>query len=237
MESKMIRNPVRRGQAGTFTVPCFCLVLGFTLATAGAQQYTISTIAGGGAPVATPSPGVALWIGAVSNLATDPAGNVYFPTGNSILKLDQNGIVTSIAGTSHFGYSGDGGPATNAQLSQPLGLTVDAGGNLFFVDGVRVRRIAPSGIIATVAGNGTQGYSGDAGPAVNAQFGYPGAIAVDGSGNLFVADSNSVRKVSSTGIITTVAGNGTAGFSGDGQPATNAQLSDPSGLAVDGEGN
>ena len=234
----MIWNRERlRRTIAPFSLACHCLVLSFPLATARAQQYTISTIAGGGAPVATPSPGLALWIGAVSNLATGPAGNVYFPAGNNIFKLDQNGIVTSIAGTSHFGYSGDGGPATNAQLSQPFGVAVDAGGNVFFVDGVRVRRIAPSGTIATVAGNGTQGHSGDSGPAVNAQFGYPSAIAADGSGNLFVADNNSIRKISSTGIITTVAGTGTTGFSGDGGPATDAQLSGASGLAVDGEGS
>jgi uncharacterized protein (TIGR03437 family) len=203
------------------------------------QQYIISTIAGGGPPLVTPARGLDLQIGAVYNIATDVAGNVYFPTANSVVELDQNGIVTRIAGTSHQGYSGDGGPAVGAQLSQPSGVTVDSAGNLFIVDGVRVRRVAPTGTIATVAGNGTQGYSGDGGPAVSAQFGYPQAIAADGEGNLFIADlgNNSVRKVSSKGIITTVAGNGIGGFSGDGGPATKAQLSTPSGLAVDDAGN
>ena len=102
----------------------------------------------------------------------------------------------------------------------------------------RVRRVATSGIITTVAGNGTQGYAGDGGPAVNAQFrNVPGAIAADASGNLFVTDGHSVRTVSRTGIITTVAGNGTAGFSGDGGMAASAQLNGPSGLAVDGAGS
>ena len=114
---------------------------------------------------------------------------------------------------------------------------MDSTGNLFVVDGARVRRVAPSGTIATVAGNGTPGYSGDGGPAVSAQFGYPGAIAADRLGNLFIADFNSVRKVSASGLISTVAGNGTAGFSGDGGPATKAQLSGPSGLAVDDAGS
>lgn len=237
----MIWNPERREPArGPFSAACYFLVLSFTLAPAGAQQYTISTIAGGGgAPLATPSPGVNLFIGTVYNLATDAAGNVYFPAGNSVFKLDQNGAVTRIAGNGSQGYSGDGGPATNAQLSQPSGVTVDAAGNLFIVDGVRVRRVAPSGTITTVAGNGIQGYSGDGGPAVSAQFGYPAAIAVDSMGNLFIADdgNSSIRKVSTSGIISTVAGNGTPGFSGDGGPAIKAQLSAPAGLAVDDAGN
>ena len=94
----MIWNPDQRGQAsGRFSVACYCLVLSFSLAPAGAQQYTISIIAGGGAPVATPSRGVDLWIGAVSSLATDAAGNVYFPTGYSVFKLDPIGILTRIA--------------------------------------------------------------------------------------------------------------------------------------------
>jgi hypothetical protein len=238
----MIWNPERREPAsGPFSAACYFLVLSFTLAPAAAQQYTISTIAGGGggAALATPSRGVNLFIGAVHTLATDAAGNLYFAAASSIYKLDQNGIVTRVAGASPSGYSGDGEPATNAQLSRLFGVAVDAAGNLFIVDGVRVRRVAPSGTIATVAGNGAQGYSGDGGPAVNAQFGNAGAIAVDGMDNLFIADTgnNSVRKVSSIGIISTVAGNRTAGFSGDGGPATKAQLSAPSGLAVDNSGN
>ena len=210
------------------------------LSTAHGQQYLISTIAGGGvAPLLkTPARGVDLPIGAVYNIATDAAGNAYFPSGHSIFKLDQNGIVTSVAGTSHAGYSGDGGPATNAQLIYPGGVTVDSTGNLFFVDGsYRVRRVAPSGTIATVAGNGTQGYSGDGGPAVNAQLRYPYAIAVDAAGSLFITDDKSIRKVTTTGIISTLAGNGTQGFSGDGGPAVSAQLNYPSSLAVDKDGN
>ncbi len=205
----------------------------------GQQQYAISTIAGGGPALVTPARALDLQIGSVYNIAADPAGNVYFPFAFCVVKLDHNGVVTRIAGTSHQGYSGDGGPAADGQLLQPSGVTLDSAGNVFVVDGVRIRRVAPSGTIATVAGNGTQGYSGDGGPAVNAQFGYPGAIAADRMGNLFVADlgSNSVRKISSTGIVLTVAGNGIAGFSGDGGPATKAQLSAPSGLAVDDAGN
>ena len=188
----------------------------------------------------TPANGLDFPVGSVDNLAADPAGNLYFSVGNSVFKLDQNGIVNRIAGTSRAGYSGDGGPATNSQLSTYLnGLAADSSGYVFFVDGVRIRRVAPSGTIATVAGNATKGYSGDGGPAVNAQFNFPYAIAVDGKGNLYVSDTgnNTVRKISNQGIITTVAANGTRGFSGDGGPAASAQLAYPSSLAVDNSGN
>jgi len=218
-----------------------CLLLGSAaLAPVEAQQYVISTVVGE-APLPPPTPvrGVDLPIGGwVSYIAADASGNAYFAVGAIVFKLDQNGIVTRIAGTSRAGYSGDGGPATNAQLNGPAGLAVDGKGNLFFVDNGRVRRVAPSGVITTVAGNGTSGYSGDGGPAVNAQFVNAEALAVDSAGNLFVSDgNNSIRRVDSSGIITTVAGNGTDGFSGDGGPATSARLSSPTGLAVDSAGN
>src|SRR5205814_404809 len=134
-----------------------------------------------------------------------------------------------------------GGPATSAQLSYPYGLAIDSGGNLFIADSAndRVRKVTPGGVISTVAGNGTEGFSGDGGPATSAQMNLPYGVAVDAAANLFIADSNNnrVRKITAGGVISTVAGNGTSGFSGDGGPATSAQLSGPYSVAVDAIGN
>ena len=204
-----------------------------------AQQYVISTVAGG-APPPTPAPGVNVSVGNPVGDATDAAGNLYFSSLNCIFKLDLHGVVTRVAGTSRVGYSGDGGAATLAELSFPNGLAVDGTGNIFFADtgNSRVRRIS-NGIITTVAGTGFAGYSGDGNPAANATLYDPTAVAVDGQGNLFIADSNNnvIRKVATNGIISTLAGTGTAGYSGDGGSATSAQLSRPQYVAVDGQGN
>ncbi len=225
------------------TALAFLLLSTAALEPVEAQQYVISTVAGVGIALPpTPVRGVDLSI-APSGITTDAVGNAYFTTFSPyyVFKLDQNGIVTRIAGNSRSGYSGDGGPATSAQLNAPVAIAVDGAGNLFVADrgNNRIRKISPSGIITTVAGNGTLGFSGDGGPATSAQFGYLQGLAVDGAGNLFIADSgnNRVRKVSPSGIIATVAGNGSLGFSGDGGPATSAQLNNPWGVAVDGAGN
>ncbi len=152
-----------------------------------------------------------------------------------------NGIITTVAGNGGWVYSGDGGAATNASLHWPSGVAVDASGNLFIADSdnSRIRKVDTNDIITTVAGNGTNGYSGDNGAATNAMLANPFAVAVDASGNLFIADSynNRIRKVDTNDIITTVAGNGTNGYSGDNGAATNASLSGPSGVAVDASGN
>ncbi len=205
-----------------------------------AQQYVISRVAGG-VPPPTPGAALATSLGEPSGVAADSIGNVYFTSLNCIFKLDQNGGVTRVAGTSRPGYSGDGGPAANAQLNYATGVAVDGSGNLFIADtdNNRIRKVSTSGIINTVAGSGAPGYSGDGGAATSAQLYYPSGVAVDGSGNLFIADtSNSrIRKVSTSGIINTVSGNGTPGYSGDGGAATSAQLATPAGVAVDGSGN
>ena len=149
------------------------------------------------------------------------------------------------------GFSGDGGPAASAELRLPAGLATDASGNLFIADQAnhRIRRVdARSGIITTVAGNSvcpktsvcSEGFSGDGGQATRAELKSPGGVAVDASGNLFIADTgnNRIRRVDhATGIITTVAGKGTAGFSGDGKPATDAEMKGPVGVVVDNSGN
>ncbi len=214
-----------------------------------AQQYVISTYAGG-APLPTPVAAVSVPVGGPKNVAVDAAGNAYFTSSNSIFKMDQNGVLTRVAGNSRYGYAGDGGPAISAQLAVscfylicgngPNGLATDGAGNLFVADtgNHRIRRITPDGIITTVAGIGTQGFSGDGGPAVSAQLNAPAAVAVDRTGNVFIADtSNSrIRMVSASGIITTVGGNGTGGPVGDGGPATKAGLY-PVAVVVDHAGN
>ena len=147
-------------------------------------------------------------------------------------------IITTFAG-SLGGFSGDEGPATSARMQRPFGVALDGGGNLLIADSYnnRIRRVdAGTGIITTVAGNGSWGFSGDGGPATSARLFVPQDIAVDSGGDMFIADSNTnrVRRVAAgTGVITTVAGNGSTGFSGDGGPATSARLTFPSGVAVD----
>ena len=120
-------------------------------------------------------------------------------------------------------------------------MALDASGNLYIadLDNNRIRKVSPSGIITTVAGNGTEGYSGDNGPATSAELYAPYGVALDASGNLYIADevNNRIRKVSPSGIITTVAGNGTEGYSGDNGPATSAELDGPIGVALDASGN
>ena len=150
--------------------------------------------------------------------------------------------VTTLAGASTAGFSGDGGAATSAQLRSPYGTAVDAAGNLFIADAFnqRIRRVdAATGVISTVAGTGTSGFSGDGGAATSAQFNNPVGVAVDAAGNLFIADRSNqrIRKVTAAGVISTVAGTGTSGFSGDGGAATSAQLAGPSGVAVDAAGD
>ena len=178
-----------------------------------------------------------------SDVAVDASGNLYIAEvdAHRISKVDTSGIITTVAGNGAGGYSGDGGPATNASLWWPSGVAVDASGNLYIaeVGNQRIRRVDTSGIITTVAGNGTAGYSGDGGPATNARLCWPSDVAVDASGNLYIADwyNHRIRKVDTSGIITTVAGNGTASYSGDGGPATNASLRYPHGVAVDVNGN
>ncbi len=180
---------------------------------------------------------------APGGLAVDGSGNLYVSdfNGNRIRRIDAEGVITTIAGTGVRGFSGDGGPATEAQFAVPRGLAVDGSGNLFVVDSsnYRIRRIDAGGMITTIAGTGGRGFSGDGGPATEAQFAYPRGLAVDGSGNLYVADSSNyrIRRIDAEGVITTIAGTGVRGFSGDGGPATEAQFAAPTTLAVDGSGN
>jgi hypothetical protein len=173
-----------------------------------------------------------------SGVAVDSVGNLYVADAdNNRIRKVSNGVITTVAGNGTEGFSGDNGLATDAQLDAPQGVAVDSAGNLYIVvsDG-RIRKVA-SGVITTVAGNGFSGFSGDNGPATNAQLSASG-VAVDTAGNLYIADrfNSRIRKVSN-GVIITVAGNGTHGFSGDNGPAASAELNDPVGVAVDSAGN
>ena len=149
--------------------------------------------------------------------------------------------IATVAGTGVAGFNGDGQPATSAQLNQPFGVAVDGSGNLFIADGThRIRKVTPDSMITTVAGTGVAGFNGDGQPATSAQLSFPGGVAIDGSGNLFIGDQGNhrVRRVvADTGLITTVAGTGVRGFAGDGGPPAGAQLAVPVGVAVDGSGN
>jgi RHS repeat-associated protein len=158
-----------------------------------------------------------------------------------IRRVDANGIITTVAGTGKWGYSGDGGPATQAKLNFPYDIKVDPLGNLYIADfdNHRIRKVDTNGIITTIAGTGTPGYSGDGGPAIQAQLDSPMGIALDYSGNLYIGELNNhrIRKVDTNGIITTIAGNGNPGYSGDGGPPNRAMINDPYGVAVDAAGN
>jgi uncharacterized protein (TIGR03437 family) len=203
------------------------------------QTYTISTFAGGGLPVNITGTSASLGNGVPQVLAADRAGSVFFVDQDTVLRLDATtGVLTLVAGNGTYGFSGDNGPATNAQLNGPVGVTLDSAGDLYIADqGNNCIRKVSGGVITTVAGNGTLGFSGDNGPATNAQLNYPAGVAVDPAGNLYIADLENfrIRKVSN-GVITTVAGNGTGGFSGDNGPAVSARL-DFGGVAVDPAGN
>lgn len=176
--------------------------------------------------------------------AIDNAGNLYIAdTNNSVVrKVDAtSGIITTVAGSGMPGYSGDNGPATSAQLGSPRGIALDGSGNLYISDYANqvVREVsAASGIITTVAGSTTATALGDNGPATSAMLTNPLGIVLDSAGNLYIATAARIRVVNaSTGTITTYAGNGTSGSSGDNGPATNATLSLPSGMAIDKAGN
>ncbi|MBI5783125.1 MAG: hypothetical protein HZA69_05245, partial [Gammaproteobacteria bacterium] len=205
----------------------------------------ITTIAGTGALGygGDEGPAVSAIVNGPDGIATDASGNILIAdTGNQrIRKISPDGRITTIAGTGVYGFNGDNRQATTAQLFNPWSLTEDRDGNLYIadIDNHRIRKVAPNGVITTVAGIGTPGFGGDGGPATAAQLYRPFSVAVDAENNLYIADTNNnrIRKVSPDGIITTVAGDGTVGFRGDGGPATLARFNGPTGLTVDALGN
>jgi uncharacterized protein (TIGR03437 family) len=252
------------------------------------QQYIISTIAGTNVQGFSGDSGAATsaQLGLPGRIAVDSSGKIYIADGaNNRVRMISGGTITTVAGNGTAGYTGDGKAATAAELNDPVGVAVDSSGNLYIADaGNNVIRKVASGNISTVAGNNTAGYSGDGGAATSAQLNDPVAVAVDSSGNLYIADANNfvIRMVTGTtigtivggsatpftqlnhpdglalgpggvlyiadtgnkriakfanGVLTSFAGNGNSTFSGDNGPAINASLNDPFGVAVDVAGN
>lgn len=227
---------------------CLHAVLFVTLlviCTATVHAQMITTVAGNGAAAYSgdSGPATAAALNHPRGVAIDAAGNIYVADldNSRIRRIGTDGMITTVAGIGEAGFAGDGGAATAALLNRPQAVAVDAFGNLFIADtqNRRIRKVTAAGIISTIAGNGVEAYSGDGGPAVSAMIQQAVDIVVDAAGNVFFADSTGhrVRKISSDGIITTVAGTGVAGPLGDGGLATAAQLNFPVGIAIDNQNN
>jgi sugar lactone lactonase YvrE len=213
-----------------------------------ASTGVITTIAGNGTAgySGDSGPATSAELNYPTGIALDNAGNIYFAdTLNVRIRriTAATGIITTVAGNGTLGPWGDNGPATSASMAYPDGVAVDSSGNIYIADtdNGTIRKVtASTGVITTIAGTGYVGSSGDGGPATNATMNYPNEVALDGSGNIYIADSdnNKIRKITaSTGIITTVAGSGTSGYSGDGGAATSATLNTPFGVSVDNNSN
>ena len=224
------------------------IVTGGFAARAEAQSVkTISWYAGGGP--ATPGdggPATGAFLSAVDGMTVDAAGNLYIADyGRSVVRkvTAATGVITTVAGTGTAGYAGDGGPATAARIDTPMDVAFDSAGNLYIAEygGNRVRKVlAATGVITTVAGTGAIGYNGDGIPATTANVSYPWGIAVNAAGDLFIAEHvhNRIRKVAaSTGLISTYAGTGASGSTGDGGPATQGTISSVLGMTIDPAGN
>ncbi|MFT3908951.1 MAG: T9SS type A sorting domain-containing protein [Ferruginibacter sp.] len=204
----------------------------------------ISTIAGPGTTFPDPNdggPAINASIFGPEALALDRLGNLYIAEQgyHRIRKIDTNGIISTVGGNGTQGFSGDGGPATSASLWDPNGICVDDTGNIYFSDwgNNRIRKINTNGIISTIVGNGNLASSGDGGNALSAGIN-PVQLIRDSIGNMYISDNNSrVRKVTTNGIITTIAGTGVGGYNGDGIPATSARLGNFFGLYLDHSGS
>jgi trimeric autotransporter adhesin len=176
-------------------------------------------------------------------VAVDVAGNIYISdTYNArIRKVSTSGIITTIAGTGIYGYSGNNGPATAAELYDPQGIVLDSYGNLYVCDEMNncIRKITSSGIITTTVGTGLPGYSGNGGPATDAEINRPYGIALDAFGNIYISEwtNNCIRKINTFGTISIIAGTTGRGYNGDGIMGTNAELNNPIGIAVDNNGS
>ena len=233
------------------------LICGVVLAGCGAMGVSgeaskpkpeLTTVAGdGGSKLGDGGPATEAAFCGTSDVTLDAEGNMYIadggiycsgPGGYTVRKVNSAGTITTVAGTGEPGFSGDGGPATKAQLDVPFAVAADRVGNLYITDenNYRIRKVDKEGIITTFAGTGEGGYSGDGGPATSAKLIDPGGLSFDAKGNLYVADYKSVRKIDPSGTITTVAGTGQLGFSGDGGPATEAKLTAYD-VALDHKGN
>lgn len=205
---------------------------------------TISTVAGSGlyGYGGDGGPATLARLGSPSGVAVALDGSMYIADtdNNRVRQVGTDGNIITVAGTGTAGYSGDGGQGTNARLYHPVRVAITQDGALYISDLVnhRVRALRPDGVISTFAGTGTSGFSGDGGPANVAQLNGPIGLALDPAGTLYIADSgnNRVRHVDSNGIIVTLGGNGTAGYSGDEGLAANASLNGPSGVSIGPDG-
>jgi uncharacterized protein (TIGR03437 family) len=203
-----------------------------------------STFAGGGVAYTEGGLATAEVLGNPHGVAVDSSGNVYIADSDSnrIYRVDGGkGTITTVAGNGGLGYAGDGGTALTAQVNNPWSVAVDTSGNLYFVDlfNARIRMVNSSGSVSTVAGSGTTRYSGDGAAAQNAMMNTPLGVSTAPGGIVYVTDTNNqrVRRIGSDGVIATAAGNGSAGFGGDGSAATSAQVAFPGGTALDASGN
>ncbi len=242
--------PWRAGQQIVTFFNCSVLPLAITLFmclnVGKASSQLIGTVAGNGGASASGNGSLATCAGvpAPSGVIVDANGNMFIVSPNSIRKVNAlDGNITTLAGFTNAGFSGDGGPSTSAMLDYPRSVCLDISGNIYIgeLNGHRIRKIdALTGIISTIAGTGTAGYSGDGGPATAAMIRSPYDIKADHKGNLYVADYQNarIRKINlSTGIITTVAGTGATIHSGDGGLAINAGLAQPSSVCIDASDN
>ena len=208
-------------------------------------QSVITTVAGTDwFLTADGKPGTSVPLSAeIRQIATDAQGNLYVPDefNQVVFRIGTDGVAHIFAGNGIAGFSGDGGAAVNASLNNPFAVAVDKNGNVFISDyrNYRIRRISPGGIISTVAGSGVNGFSGDGGPATQAQFGFVSCLAFDNNNDLLICDetNNRVRKVTPAGVVSTIAGNGKQAYSGDGGAATLAALNQPQGLLTDPAGH
>jgi cysteine-rich repeat protein len=201
----------------------------------------ITTFAGGGTSITDGVPATHAALHSVQGVAVGAMGDIYMSDigYGRVRRVDASGTIMTVAGDGSFGLSGDGGAATSTPFLHPWGTTVDPLGNVLIAEHTRVRRIDGAGEITTVVGNGSFGFSGDGGPATSAELFYASDVAVDGLGNMYVADEGNqrIRRIDANGVIATIAGSGGRGYNGDGQPAVDARLSNPSGVAADGLGN
>jgi hypothetical protein len=222
------------------------------------EKYLITTVAGnkngGTSADGVPATEAGLDLTWGQDICLDGSGNLYIAETkkNRIRKVDSSGIITTIAGNGVAGFSGDGGPATKASLNWPCNIALDAAGNLYISDNEnnRIRKVDSSGIITTIAGTGKRNSSGDGGPAARAELAGVGPIRLDPAGNVYVVEwyadwsvepykafGHRIRKIDTSGIITTFAGTGVPGYSGDGGPAVKATMNEPVDLWIDPQGN